>query len=107
MQSWYRVDLPPSECGRNGKADQLQKAFDVMFITSQKDAALFKWHDETLQTNVFFFSPAGAALIRPLLDEVGAIECGPPILSDRLVLLVGHAGARETLLGKYFRTATF
>jgi hypothetical protein len=109
MPAWYRVDLPLCECSRNGKADQLQKAFEGMFITSQKprDAALFEWHDETLQTNVFFFSPAGAGLIRPLLEEAGAIECGPPILSDRLVLLVGHAGARETLLGKYFRTPTF
>jgi hypothetical protein len=80
-----------------------------MFITSQKpvDAALFEWHDETLRTNVFFFSPAGAALIRSLLEEVGAVECGPPILSDRLVRLVGRAGATEKLLGKYFRTPTF
>jgi len=29
------------------------------------------------------------------------------ILSDRLVPLVGHVGASETLLGKYFRTTTF
>jgi hypothetical protein len=109
MPAWYRVDLPLCECSRNGKADQLQKAFDFMFIKSQKprDAVLFEWHDETLQTNVFFFSPAGATLIRSLLEETGAIECGPPILSDRLVLLVGHVGASETLLGKYFRTPTF
>ena len=109
MPFWYRVDLPLYECRRNGKADQLQKAFEVMFLTNQKpqDAALFEWHDEIVQNNVFFFSPAGASLIRSLLKGVGAVECGPPILSDRLVLLVGHAGARETLLGKYFRTATF
>lgn len=108
MPAWYRVDLPLCECSRNGKADQLQKAFDVMFITSQKpqDAALFEWHDHTLQTNVFFFSPAGAALIRSFLEEAGALECAP-ILSDRPVPLVGPAGARETLLGKYFRTPTF
>ena len=109
MPAWYRVDLPLCECSRNGKADQLQKAFDFMFIKGQKprDAALFEWHDETLRINVFFFSPAGGALIRSLLEGAGAVECGPPILSDRLVLLVGHGGARETLLGKYFRTPTF
>jgi hypothetical protein len=32
-----------------------------MFTKSQKprDAALFEWHDETLQTNVFFSHPLG------------------------------------------------
>lgn len=101
MPAWYRVDLPICECSRNGKADQLQTAFEVMFNTSQRprNAALFEWHDETLQTNVFFFSPVGAALIGPLLEEAGAMKCGPPIFSDRLVLLVGHPGATETLLG--------
>ena len=109
MPAWYRVDLPICECGRDGKADQLQRAFQVMFITSQKprEAALFEWHDETLQTNVFFFSPAGAALVKLLLDEAGGIECGPPILSDRVVLLVGHPGAREALLGSTFVPPTF
>ena len=109
MSAWYRVDLPICECGRDGKADQLQKAFEVMFITSQKprNAALFEWHDETLQTDVFFFSPVGAELIGALLHEAGAIECGPPILSDRLVLLVGHVGVRERLLGNPFAPPTF
>ena len=80
-----------------------------MFITSRKprNAALFEWHDETLQTNVFFFSPVAGALMKPLLDEAGAIECGPPILSDRLVLLIGHVGARERLLGSPFAPPTF
>lgn len=98
MQSWYRVDLPPSECGRNGKADQLQKAFGVMYITRRrpKDTALFEWHDEILQGSTFFFSPAAAALIKTLLDEVGGVPCGPP-MSDRLLLLIGRPGARESM----------
>ena len=99
MACWYRVDLPLSECCCNGKADQLQKAFDLMYVASQKprDAALFEWHDDTLQGSIFFFTPAAAALIKPLLEEAGAWECGPPILSDRLVLLVGHPGTREAM----------
>jgi hypothetical protein len=94
VAGWYRVDIPLDECGRNGKGDHLQKAFEVMFITSQKpsNAALFEWHDETLQTNVFFFSPRAAALISSLIEQAGGIECGPPIVSDRLVLLVGDPG---------------
>ena len=99
MQSWYRVDLPLEECRRNGKADQLQKAFEVMFITSQspRDAALFEWHDEKFETNSFYFSPAGSQLVQTLIERMGAVQCAPPICSERLVLLVGHPSACEVL----------
>ena len=101
MPSWYRVDIPPSECCRNGKADQLQAAFEVIFLTRQspREAALFEWHDETLQTNVFFFSPAAAELVKTLIEQFGGIECAPPALSERLVLVVGHPSARKALPG--------
>jgi len=101
MSSWYRIDLPLCECRRDGKADKLQAAFLSMFITrrSPKEAALFEWHDDSLQTTVFFFSPAAAALLKTLIERFGGIECSPPILSERLVLLVGHPSAREALLG--------
>jgi hypothetical protein len=95
-----RVDIPPSECCRDGKADQLQAAFEVMFLTrrSPRDAALFEWHDESLQTNLFFFSPEAAAMVETLIARFGGIEYSPPVLSERLVLLVGHPSVRETLL---------
>lgn len=101
MPSWYRVDIPPSECCRDGKADQLQAAFEVMFLArhSPRDVALFEWHDEMLQTNVFFFSPAATELVKTLIEKFGGIECAPPILSERLVLLVGHPSVRQTLPG--------
>jgi hypothetical protein len=100
MSSWYRVDIPPSECCRDGKADLLQAAFEVTFLTgrSPKDAALFEWHDELLQTNVFFFSPEAAAMVEALIERFGGVECSPPVLSEQLVLLVGHPSVRETLL---------
>ena len=106
---WYRVDIPPSECCRNGKADQLQAAFELMFITrrSPRDVALFEWHDETLQTNVFFSSPAAAELVKTLIERFGGIGCAPPVLSDRLVLLVGHPSVGETLPGMTFVPPTF
>jgi len=94
------VDILPSERCRDGKADLLQAAFEVTFITrrSPKDAALFEWHDESLQTNAFFFSPEAAAMIKTLIERFGGIECRPPVLSEGLVLLVGHPSVRETLL---------
>jgi Flp pilus assembly pilin Flp len=99
MQSWYKVDLPLSECCRNRKADQLQKAFEEMFIISQRprDVALFEWHEERLQTNVFYFTPAAARLMKTLIEHFQAVECALPVLADRLVLIVGHAGARQAL----------
>jgi hypothetical protein len=100
MPSWYRVDIPPSDCCRDGKADQLQAAFEVIFLArrSPRDAALFEWHDESLQTNVFFLSPEAGAMVKTLIERFGGIECSPPVLSERLVLLVGHPSVRETLL---------
>ena len=97
MQTWYRVDLPLDECCRNGKADQLQKAFEVMFITthSPKDAALFELHDEEFETNCFYFSPAAFRMLKTLIEQLGRVECAPPPVSDRLILLIGHPAAYE------------
>ena len=99
MQSWYRVDLPLEECRRNGKADQLQKAFKVMFTTSKspRDAALFELHDEKFETNSFYFSPSASLVVQTLIERMGGVECAPPICSDRLVLLVGHPSTYEVL----------
>ena len=99
MNNWYRVDLPLSECCRSGKADQLQKAFEVMFIArgQPRNAALFELHDENFETNGFYFSPVAATLVNNLIEHFGGVECSPPILSDRLVLLVGHPDNYEVL----------
>ena len=99
MQTWYRVDLPLEECCRNGKADQLQKAFEVMFIArgQPKHAALFELHDDKFETNGFYFSPLAATLVGNLIEHFSGVECAPPAVSDRLVLLVGHSAAYEVL----------
>jgi len=99
MQTWYRVDLPLAECCRNGQADQLQKAFEVMFIArgQPKDAALFELHGESFETNSFYFSPQAATLVHNLIEHFGGVECAPPALSDRLVLLIGHPEHLEVL----------
>ena len=99
MEAWYRVDVPLQDCSRNGTADQLQKAFEVMFVTSEspKDAALFEWHDENFETNRFYFSPSASRLLQDVIERLGGVECAPPAFSDRLVLLVGHPSACEVL----------
>ena len=37
-------------------------------------------------------------MVETLIERFGGIECSPPVLSERLVLLVGHPSVRETLL---------
>jgi hypothetical protein len=99
MNNWYRVDLPLAECCRNGKADQLQTAFEVMFIArgQPRDAALFELHDENFETNGFYFSPQAATLVSNLIEHFGGVECAPPSVSERLVLLVGRPETYEVL----------
>ena len=98
-QSWYRVELSPAECVENGKADQLQKAFEVMFVSMLQPggAALFEWFDDRLETNVFYFSPEAAFLLRPLIGHLGGMACAPPLASHRLVFLSGDERVTEGL----------
>jgi hypothetical protein len=99
MSKWYRVDLPLAECCQNGKADQLQKAFEVMFIArgQPRDAALLELHDENFEMNGFYFSPQAATLVNNLIEHFGGVECAPPIVSERLVRLVGRPDICEVL----------
>jgi len=63
-----------------------------MFITNERPtgAASFEWFDERLETNIFYFSPVAAALMRPLIEEVGG-------WSARLLsLLIGLCSLTET-----------
>jgi hypothetical protein len=106
LRSWYRVDFPLRECCRNGKPDHLQKAFEVMYLTSQKPpgAALFERHDDRCEINSFYLSPEAVTLISTLLESLGASVCDPPRLTERLVLLVGDEDVQTNLR---YRQATF
>jgi hypothetical protein len=105
-RSWYRVDFPPSECCRNGRADHLQKAFEVMFVANHRPsgAALFERHDEEFEINSFYFSPEAVTLISTLVEPFGAVVCEPPQLTERIVLLVGDEDVQKSL---QYRQATF
>lgn len=99
VQPWYRVELPPEECVKNGKADQIQRAFQVMFVTMRQPegAALFEWFDYRLETNVFYFSPEAAFLLRTLIAQFGGEECAPPLASHQLVFVSGDEWVSEGL----------
>jgi hypothetical protein len=99
LRAWYGVDFPPSASCFGGEADQLQKAFEVMFVTNCKPqgAALFEWHDERLEGNTFFLSPEAVTLVPSLLEHLGAKVCDSPVPTDRLVLLVGDADVEKNL----------
>ena len=99
VQPWYRVELSPEECVKNGKADQLQRAFEVMFVSMHQPAgaALFEWFDERLETNVFYFSPEAAFLLRTLIGHLGGVECAPPLASHWLLFLSGDERVSEGL----------
>ena len=99
LRSWYQLESPVRESCHNGKADQMQKAFEVMFITKRRlaGAALFESHDEKLETNSFYFSPEAVPLIHTLLESLGAKPCQPPQLTERLVLLVGDQDVQRSL----------
>jgi len=96
---WYRLELSPEDCVKDGKADQLQKAFEVMYISMHKpaSAALFEWFDERAERNILYLSPLAAALVYPLIEHTGAVECTPPLTCDRLVLLAGDLRAAAGL----------
>jgi len=100
------VDFPLSEGCLNGKADHLQKAFEVMYFAKHKpsNAALFERHDEAFETNSFYFSPEAITLISTLVEPFGAVVCEPPKLTERFVLLVGDEEMQKNL---HYRQGTF
>ena len=106
LRSWYRLDFPLRECCCDGKPDHLQKAFEVMYVTCRKPqgAALFERHDDSCETNSFYFSPEAVTLVSPLLESLGATACEPPRLTNRLVLLVGDEDVQTNLR---YRQTTF
>jgi hypothetical protein len=102
MATWYKVTLPSAECGINGKAMHMQKEFEHFFITNNagKDVALFTNHDGRFENHFFYFTPAAFDLVSLLVKAFNGAPCPQPILGDDMILLVGHAGARERLLRK-------
>ena len=100
MDNWYKITLPASEVGIGGKASDLQKAFEVVFLkhAAPLDAALFSNYDENFENHFFYFSPDAFQIARPLIESLGGVACSAPMLSDDVHLLVGHSGAREALL---------
>ena len=64
--------------------------------TAERRGAVRIAHDK-FETNGFYFSPLAATLVGNLIEHFSGVECAPPAMSDRLVLLVGHSAAYEVL----------
>lgn len=101
--SWYKVTMPLSECGLSGRGKELQDAFEKSFMAykAPRDAAMFSQRDDAFENNHYYFSPGAAKLICPLIERMGGVQCAPPQnkeMPSLLILLVGHADARESLL---------
>lgn len=82
--------------------DELNRRGDRLLERRKKQAAfraaaLFERHDESCETNSFYFSPEAVTLVSPLLESLGAMVCEPPRLTERLVLLVGDVDVLTNL----------
>jgi len=104
LRSWYRVDFPLRECCRDGKPDHLQKAFEVMYVTSHKPpgAALFERHGDTVKPTPSVFRPKRPLSFRPSLNLLEPESVTHPRLTQRLVLLVGDEDIQTNL--RYLQT---
>lgn len=77
---------------------RLQSTFEALFIAmlAPRDAAMFDNRD-IAEDYTFYFSPGCSLFFSSVLSALGAVECPPPS-RDSVVLLAGHATAREDLL---------
>jgi hypothetical protein len=100
MACWYKVTIPFEDAGFLGPGKSLRDAFEAMFVVHQTppDAAMFAEHDAVYQRYIYYFSPGAYAIAGTLIDGNAGITCPRPANSDRLALLVGHAGAPVDLL---------
>jgi len=101
MSTWYKVTLPSEECGLDGLMNKLQEAFTAIFIAKsahRHDVALFTDHDDNFENHFFYFSPGAGGMMPHLIEIFKGVPCEQPVLHDKMILLVGHAGAREALL---------
>ena len=100
MHGWWKVTLPAEETGIGGKSALLQKLFEELFTANRapEEAALFTDHDDSLRNYFYYFTPAAADIARTVVRTFDGVECPAPRLHDKMALLVGHSGARESLL---------
>ena len=99
MKSWYKVTLPFTEAGVNGKVKSLQEAFRFLFTANvaSKNAAMFGNRNEDLKNYFCYFSPDAVQIARIVIQTYGGVKCSAPMRGS-VHLLVGHADAGDTLL---------
>ena len=95
---WYKVCLSLDDVTADVQF-RIQKEFEAFFMTSgsPKDVALFSGAVGDGGVEIFF-SPQAGQLARALVDEYHGEESEKPS-ATKVALFVGHADAREQLLG--------
>jgi hypothetical protein len=96
---WYKVALPFAEGGIAGKGKRLQDAFETLFMANQAgpNVALFTNHDDDYKQVFYYFSPGAEQIAQSLIKSFAAVKCEAP-KKQGTAMLVGHAGALDTLL---------
>jgi hypothetical protein len=99
MDSWYKVTLPFTEAGVDGRVKSLQEAFRFLFTVhvASKNAAMFGNGNEDLNHYFCYFSPDAVQIARIVIQTYGGVKCSAP-MKDSVQLLVGHADAGDALL---------
>jgi hypothetical protein len=98
MNSWFKVTVPFEEAGVAGTAKKLQDAFYVLFVMngSPPNAAIFGLRSDNQYHYCVYFSPGAARIAGSVIEHYSGVPCERP--PRNAALLVGHAGARESLL---------
>lgn len=98
--SWHSVTMSVDDVV-NRKHIKLQDEFTELFtvLGGPAELAMFSesFIDREDENSVYFFSPASLEKIPLFLEKWGSEPCARP--EGKVALLVGHADAKETLLG--------
>ncbi|MGF0536774.1 hypothetical protein ACQQ2Q_02185 [Agrobacterium sp. ES01] len=81
----------------NGQWKELQSTFETAFAAAGMPPKAAMYCNRQFDQNevVFYFSPAGAELIRSILKRLSAEDGEAPAAED-VTLLVGHNDAQDT-----------
>lgn len=95
---WHQVTLTNDEIV-SGKEFQLREAFSKLFMAAggPQKAALFCSNLRERGDSVFYFSPSSMVFARTIVANYSGKPCDQP--PKNICLLVGHANAKEELIG--------
>jgi len=97
--TWHKVTLSVDQVV-NQEHSNIQDQFDALFIAAgaPKDMALFSSSLTGKDELHMYFSPSSVAYANSIISLHGGAPCDKP--TEKPVLLVGHADARNAMFGK-------